>query len=119
MIKSRGIDLMPGISNDEFMAEKIARTTVEREFRPLEINKKDGGELQIRFSSTDAIAFANLLLSQSLSAETHPNAFVTVCCPTQSSERIQIVSTWLDAETLQEADTAARKAANLNSTSVP
>jgi len=46
MIMSRGIDLMPGISNDEFMAEKIARTTVVREFRPVQINKGESGELQ-------------------------------------------------------------------------
>ena len=99
---------MPGISNDEFMAEKIARTTVVREFRPVGIHKEDNGELQVRFSSTDAIAFANLLLSQSLSAESHPNALVTVCCPVLGADRIQIVSTWLDAETRQEADAAAR-----------
>ena len=99
---------MPGISNDEFMAEKIARTTVVREFRPVQINKEDSGELQMRFSSTDAIAFANLLLSQSLSAEAHPNAFVNVCCPVLSADRIQIVGTWLDAETRRETDAAAR-----------
>jgi hypothetical protein len=99
---------MPGISNDEFMAENIARTTVVREFRPVQINKEDSGELQMRFSSTDAIAVANLLLSQGLSAEAHPNAFVTVCCSVLSADRIQIVGTWLDAETIQEADAAAR-----------
>ena len=32
---------MPGISDDEFMAEKIARTAVVREFRPVQINKED------------------------------------------------------------------------------
>jgi hypothetical protein len=106
---------MPLISNEEFMAERIRRSSVKREFRPVEISQKDGGELQIRFSSTDAIAFANLLLSQSLSAETHPNAVVTVCCPPHCcppQNRIQIVSEWLDAETLQEADTAARRVGN-------
>jgi hypothetical protein len=94
---------MPLTSNDEFMAERIRQSIVKREFRPVEISQKDGGELQIRFSSTDAIAFANLLLSQGLGAETHPNAVVTVCCPPHCcppQDRIQIVSEWLDAETL-------------------
>jgi len=100
---------MPGISNDEFMAEKITRTTLEREFRQVEIVKSDNGDLRIRFSFIDALAFANLLMTQALGAESHPNAVVTVCCPSGDSKRLQITSKWLDAETQQDVDVAARK----------
>jgi len=103
---------MPGITNDEFMAEKITRTTLQREFRLVEILKGDNGDLQIRFPATDALAFANLLLSQALGAEHHPNALVTVCCPGGESKRLEIVSTWIESETLQEMDAAVREIGN-------
>lgn len=96
-----------GMSDEEFISEKIRRTTVQRDFRPVGI-REENGDPQIEFSPLDAIAFANLLLSQALLAENHSHASVTVRCPIKAGERIQIMSRWIDAETTQEADTVAR-----------
>ena len=66
-----------GMSDEEFISEKIRRTTVQRDFRPVGIHEYNA-DPQIEFSPLDAIAFPHLPLSQALIAENHSHASVTL-----------------------------------------
>lgn len=95
-----------------FQSEKIRRMSLQRDFRPVEIEEGEDGGLQIKFSATDALAFSKLLASEAQHAQPLSDAVVAVACLRRATvgEHLQIITSWMDTE--PELATGDPKTAN-------